>query len=73
MGIENVYKLSNPELFDNWTAIIQDWGNLFMLIIYLPSGKRYADWWCKNLRSAKINFTKEMETKGAKWIEGTVR
>ena len=72
MGIKIVYKLDNPELFGGWTAVINDWDNLHMLIIYLPNGRMYADWWCKSLRSAKILFTKEMEMKGAKWIEDTV-
>jgi hypothetical protein len=66
-GIEHTYKLTNPELFDNWQGTIDDWGSLYMLNIWLPNGNKYAGYWCKTLRSAKIIFTKEMGIKGAIW------
>ena len=67
MGIQNIYKLVNKELFDNWYAEIQDWGSLHMLIIYKPNGSRYCDFWRKSLKAAKICFTKDMNIKGAIW------
>jgi hypothetical protein len=69
-GITHRYTLLNSESYQNWTAEIQDWGSLYMLVIWLPNGHQYADWWCKSLLSAKQLFAREMREKDnpkAKW------
>lgn len=69
MGIEERYHLGNPDKFDGWKAEIQNWGSLHRLVIWLPKGDEYGDYWAKNLRGAKIIFTKTMNIKGAIWLK----
>jgi hypothetical protein len=67
MGIRNVYRLTNPELFNKWSAIIEDWGSLHYVTILLPNGTIYSRFPTKSLRSAKVYISKELGGKGAKY------
>lgn len=67
MGIKNIYSLNNSELFDGWSAKIEDWGSLLYVTILSPKGNVYSKFPTDSLRSAKILITKEFGKKGAKY------
>jgi hypothetical protein len=68
-GIIKRYELANPEVFSNWTAQINDWQSMFILYLYLPNGREYANYYCRTLQAAKNRFTREVgkHDKPAKW------
>lgn len=67
MGIQLIYRLTNPELFGGWYARIEDWGSLHYVYIYTSRDRLFCTFPVKSLQSAKIQVTKELGKKGAKW------